>query len=289
MSLEGKLEDKVAIITGAGRGIGRAIALGYAVEGARLALIARTPDELEETASQIAEMIGSQPEDSLVLPVDVTDQSAVEDMAKQTLDRFGRIDILVNNAGIAGPIGVLQNNDTGAWMQTMQVNVIGPYLTCRAVIPTMVSQCSGKIINLAGAGANNGWANLSAYCTSKAAVVRLTEVLALELAHQNIQVNALGPGSIHTQMWEELRDGAAAVNATEIHELGERVTKGGGASLEDTAALAVFLAGDESGELSGRLVSAVADNLTSLAPLIPEIMASDAYTLRRVDLRLSRE
>ena len=140
-----------------------------------MALIARTPDELEETASQIAEMIGSQPEDSLVLPVDVTDQSAVEDMAKRTLDRFGRIDILVNNAGIAGPIGVLQNNDTSAWMQTMQVNVIGPYLTCRAVIPTMVSQCSGKIINLAGAGANNGWANLSAYCTSKAAVVRLTD------------------------------------------------------------------------------------------------------------------
>ena len=288
MSLEGKLQGKVAIVTGAGRGIGRAIALGYAVEGARLALAARTPDELEETARQIAEMSGGHPKDSLVIPVDVTDQSAVEDMAKQTLDQFGGIDILVNNAGIAGPIGMLQHNDTGAWVQTMQVNVIGPYLTCHAVIPTMVHQGGGKIINLAGAGANNGWANLSAYCTSKAAVVRLTEVLALELAHQNIQVNALGPGSIHTQMWEELRDGAAAVNATEIHELGQRVTNGGGASLEDTAALAVFLAGDESGELSGRLVSAVADNFTGLAPLIPEIMASDAYTLRRVDLRIPR-
>ena len=93
-------------------------------------------------------------------------------------------------------------------------------------------------------------AYLSAYCASKAAVVRLTEVLSLELAEQNIQVNALGPGSIDTQMWQELRDGAAEVNATVIHELGIRVTSGGGASLEDTVALAVFLAGDDSGELS---------------------------------------
>jgi len=166
----------------------------------------------------------------------------------------------------------------------MQVNVIGPYLCCRAVIPAMVRQGGGKIINLAGAGANNGWAKMSAYCTSKAAVVRLTEVLSLELAEQNIQVNALGPGSIHTSMWDEMRDSAEAVNATAIYELGQRVTSGGGASLEDTVALAVFLAGDESGGLSGRLISAVADDLAELTPRIPEIMASDVYTLRRVDL-----
>jgi len=128
--------------------------------------------------------------------------------------------------------------------------------------------------------------HLSAYCASKAAVVRLTEVLSLELAEQNIQVNALGPGSIDTRMWRELRDGAAAANATAIYELGQRVTSGGGASLEDTVALAVFLAGDESGRLSGRLISAVADDFTKLTPRISEIMASDVYTLRRVDLPL---
>lgn len=285
MELEGKLAGKVALITGAGRGIGRAIALGFAAEGARLALAARTPSELHETARRISEF-GSEPgAGSLVLPVDVTDQSGVEDMVKQTLDRFSTIDILVNNAGIGGPIGVSQDNDIGAWIQTMQVNVIGPYLCCRAVIPAMVRQGGGKIINLAGAGANNGWAYLSAYCASKAAVVRLTEVLSLELGEQNIQVNALGPGSIDTKLWEELRDGAAAVNATAIYELGQRVTSGGGASLEDTVALAVFLAGDASGGLSGRLISAVADDFANLSPRIPEIMASDVYTLRRVETR----
>ena len=112
----------------------------------------------------------------------------------------------------------------------------------------------------------------------------MTEVLSMELVDRNIQVNALGPGSIHTRMWEELRDGAAAINDTAIYELGQRVTSGGGASLEDTVALAVFLAGAESGVLSGRLISAVADDYAKLTPRIPEIMASDAYTLRRVDL-----
>ena len=275
-----KLSGKVALVTGAGRGIGRAIALGFAAQGASLALAARTPSELHETSRQITEL-GAE---SLVLPVDITDQSAVESMVSQTLERFTTIDILVNNAGIGGPVGVLQDNDIGSWMQTIQVNVFGPYLCCRAVIPAMVRQGGGKIINLAGAGANNAWANLSAYCASKAAVVRLTEVLSLELAEQNIQVNALGPGSIHTRMWEELRDGAAAINDAVIHELGQRVTSGGGASLEDTAALAVFLAGDESAGLSGRLISAVADDFTNLASRIPEIMASDVFTLRRVDL-----
>jgi 3-oxoacyl-[acyl-carrier protein] reductase len=282
-----ELAGKTALITGAGRGIGRAIALGFAVQGARLALAARTVSELEETARQIAEMGGDPDVPSLVIPVDVTDQAGVESMVKQTLDRFSTIDILVNNAGIGGPVGVLQDNDIGAWMQTLQVNVIGPYLCCRAVIPAMVRQGGGKIINLAGAGANNGWANLSAYCTSKAALVRMTEVLSLELAEHDIQVNALGPGSIHTRMWEQLRDGAAAVNDTGLYELGQRVTSGGGASLDDTAALAVFLAGEGSGSLSGRLISAVADDFASLTPRIPEIMASDVYTLRRVDLGAS--
>ena len=163
-----KLAGKTALITGAGRGIGRAIALGFAAQGARLALAARTAGELEETARQIAEMGGEPGTESLVIPVDVTDRSGVEDMVKQTLDRFTTIDILVNNAGIGGPIGVLQDNDIDAWIQTMQVNVIGLYLCCRTVIPAMVRQGGGKIINLAGAGANNGWAYLSAYCASKA-------------------------------------------------------------------------------------------------------------------------
>ena len=112
----------------------------------------------------------------------------------------------------------------------------------------------------------------------------MTENIWLELGDANVQVNALGPGSINTRMWEELRDGAAAVGDKWLHELGQRVTSGGGASIDRATDLAVFLGSDVSGTLSGRLISAVADDFDSLPPRIPEIMASDAFMVRRVEL-----
>jgi NAD(P)-dependent dehydrogenase (short-subunit alcohol dehydrogenase family) len=275
-----QLENRVALITGAGRGIGRAIALAYAREGARLALAARTRRDLEDTAQQ-AEALGAL---TCVVPVDVSDPTQVEDMVGQTVAKFATIDVLVNSAGIAGPVGPLQENDVSGWIQTIQVNLIGTYLCCRAVLPLMRQQNRGKIINLSGAGATNAWRHLSAYGASKVAVVRLTETLALELAGSNIQVNVLGPGSIHTQMWEDLRDRAHVAGDAQLYALGQRVTSGGGASLERAAALAVFLASHASGALSGRLISAVTDDFPNLPTQIQRIMASDALTLRRVDL-----
>src|SRR5262249_24762021 len=257
------------------------IALAYAKEGAKLVLAARTTSALEQTA-QAAQDLGAT---TCIMPVDVSEPTQVESMVRQTVERFATIDILVNNAGIAGPVGPLQDNDVAAWIRPIQVNLIGTYLCCRAVLPIMHMHNRGKIINLSGAGATNAWRHLSAYGTSKVAVVRLTETLALELAETNIQVNALGPGSIHTQMWEELRDSAHMAGDAQLYALGQRVTSGGGASLEGAAALAVFLASDASGALSGRLISAVTDDFPTLPTQIQRIMSSDAFTLRRVDLR----
>ena len=271
-----ELEGKTALITGAGRGIGQAIALAYAREGARLSLGARSVSELEETADECRKLDA----EVLITPTDVTDVSQVEGLIAATVERYSTIDILVNNAGIAGPVGVLQDNDLDAWINTVQINLIGVYLCCRAVVPVMKRQNAGRIVNLSGAGAANAWANMSAYCSSKAAVVRLTEVLALELADTKITVNALGPGSVHTRMWDEMTEDAAKAGADLIHEVGLRVTSGGGASIDRCADLAVWLAGSGTDSLSGRIISAFNDDFESLTPRIPEIMASDLYTMR---------
>ncbi len=272
-----RLRDKVALVTGAGRGIGRAISLAYATEGAKLALAARSLEQLDETAAA-AQALGA---DTCTIGMDVTDQTAVEDMVRRTVEAFGRMDILVNNAGIIGPIGPAEKNDVEAWVRTLHVNLVGTYLCCRAVIPIMAEGGGGRIINLSGSGSTSAPYHLSAYGSSKAAIIRLTEILALELADRNIQVNALGPGSIHTRMWEEITEGARQTNNNDLYEFGLRVTGGGGASIERAAELAVWLASDAATGLSGRLIHAVDDDFPSLTPQIPEIMQSDRYTLRR--------
>ena len=154
-----RLLDRVALITGAGRGIGRAIALAYAREGARLALAARSRSELDETAQQV-EALGAA---TCVVPTDVTEQSQVEDMVRRTLESFSTIDILVNNAGLAGPVGPLQDNDVSYWSRTILVNVIGVFLCCQAVLPVMISNNRGKVINLYGGRGRN----VSSYGASK--------------------------------------------------------------------------------------------------------------------------
>ena len=240
-----RLTNQVALITGAGRGIGRAIALAYAKEGAQLALAARTVSELEETARQ-AEALGAA---TYPVPADVSDEPQVNRMVQGTLERFSKLDILVNNAGVPGPVGPLWENDVSYWIRTLEVNVTGVFLCCRAALPVMLANNRGKIINIYGGRGRH----VSSYGASKVAVADLTETLYLELEGTNIQVNALSPGSIHTRMWEETRDAAAVIGDTELYEYGVRVTSGGGASAEQAAELAVFLASDASGLLAGEL------------------------------------
>ena len=172
----------MAIVTGAGRGIGRAIALAFAGEGASVIVASRTFSEIAETAAQVQALGGR----ALAVQADVANQADVTKMVEQAVQAFGTVDILVNNAGVQGPIGPLVENDTQGWIRTVMINLIGTFLCCQAVLPMMIQQRRGKIINLSGGGATAPRPHFSAYAASKAAVVSLTETLAEEVKPYNI-------------------------------------------------------------------------------------------------------
>ena len=271
-----KLDGRVALVTGGGRGIGRQIALAYAAEGARLALSARTASELEETAQLVSQQYGSE---VIALIADVSIREQLDSAVAQTLQRYGQIDVLVNNAGNIGPVGRVWDNDPEDWARTVTVHLMGVFYGCRAVIPSMLDHGQGRIVNMSGVGGPN----MTAYDAAKTGIVNLTENLALELADTPITVNAISPGSIHTRMWEETRDLALAIGDMATYERGLQVTSGQGASIERAAELAVFLGSDDCGSMSGRLIRAFTDRFEDFPSHTGEIMKSEAYLLRRVD------
>jgi len=273
-----KLVDKVAIVTGGGRGIGRAIALAFAREGADVVIASRTLPELEETITPIR-ALGRQ---SIAVKADVSRWNDVNHLMRETLKTFGKIDILVNNAGIQGPIGAVVDNDIDEWIHTVHVNLVGTFLCTRAVLSHMIERRQGKIINLSGGGATAARPHFSAYAASKAAVVRLTETVAEEVKPFNIEVNAIAPGAVSTRMLQEVMAAGEGAGLAELARAKQQL-EGRGASPEGAAELVVFLASSESNRITGKLISAVYDEWKGWTGLTDELSRTDLYTLRRLD------
>jgi len=232
-----RLGGKVAIITGGSRGIGRAITLAFVQEGAKVAVVGRNKPRCDEVVAQISKSGGK----AISIQSDVTNEADVARMAKQTKDKLQRIDILVNNAGVNLPYRMVTELTLDEWNWVLGVNLTGSFLCARAVLPLMIAQCSGKIINMSSLGGRWGAAGRAPYRPAKAAIINFTECLAAEVKEYGIDVNAICPGAVDTDMLHEVTDGDIPANVMPPEEI---------------AAVAVFLASDESKSITGTTVDA---------------------------------
>jgi NAD(P)-dependent dehydrogenase (short-subunit alcohol dehydrogenase family) len=230
-----RLAETIAIVTGAGRGIGRSIALAFAREGADVTIASRTAGELETLAKEIRALERR----ALIQIADVSDPDQVQRMVEHTAAEFGRVDVLVNNAGTIIMPGDLMGTTVEAWDGMMAINARSVFLCSKAVLPGMIERRSGKIINISSVAGLRGLPNRAAYCASKYAVTGFTAALALDMKPYGIAVNAICPGAVDTPLTAISRPGDEKV---------------GWMQPEDIADVALFLAADDSRAITGAIV-----------------------------------
>jgi NAD(P)-dependent dehydrogenase (short-subunit alcohol dehydrogenase family) len=268
------IKEKSVLITGAGRGIGKRLAIGFAQAGARVALLSRSQAELDLAKLEIEQAGGA----ALRIRADVRDLEQMMAAVDRVRVTFGGLDVLICAAGVQGPIGPLLATKAKAWNETIEINLIGAANSCRAVLPAMIEKRSGKIILIGGGGAASARPFFTAYAASKSAVVRLVECLAEEVRDHNVQINCMAPGAAYTHMTDEiLHAGEERAGAKEIEEA-QRVRITGGVPPEKQMQLALFLASERSNHISGKLIH-VNDDWKRLER---ENMNPEAFTLRRL-------
>jgi 3-oxoacyl-[acyl-carrier protein] reductase len=275
------ITGKVAIVSGANRGFGLEITRKFLASGASVVICAREDTLLQKAESEFSTTLKSG-QHILIAAVDVSNEISVNLMVERTLSKFSKIDILVNNAGIYGPMGPVESLDINEWRRALEINLIGSVLMTRAVLPVMKRQKSGKIIQISGGGATQPLPNISAYASSKAAIVRFAETLAEEVRGYGVDVNSLAPGALNTRMLEEVLMAGPEVVGKDFFEKSLKQKETGGSSIDRAAELALFLASSCSDGITGKLISAAWDNWEEWPNHISELDRTDAFTLRRI-------
>ena len=273
------LSGRTAIITGASQGLGKAIAKAYLDAGANIMLCARGEQLLGETAEELLRLDAGK---VAWITADVSRDAEVQEVVERTLAEFGHFEILVNNAGVYGPKGSIDDVPWDEWMDSLLVNIGGSVNFSRRVLPHFKQQRYGKIIQLSGGGATNPLPQISAYATSKAAIVRFAETLAVEVREYKIDVNSIAPGALNTRLLDEVLVAGPDKVGADFFARAERQHAQGGTPLDVPARLAVFLGSSQSDGITGKLISAVWDDWASFPTHLEELTKSDVYTLRRI-------
>jgi len=274
-----KLPNVNALITGGSQGLGKVIAEHFLREGASVVICARNEKELQATYKDLAKRFPAQK--VLAKICDVSDEKQVNKLVAFALRELGSIQALVLNAGIYGPMGPTESVSLAEWRRTIDINLYGVLLPCRAVIPHFKRDGHGKIIVLSGGGATNPLPNISAYAASKASVVRLMETLAEELKAFHVDVNAIAPGALATRLVDEVLAAGPGKVGPAFYEKNKQWKEKGATPLELGASLATYLASAESDGITGKLISAQWDPWEKLHKFKGDLNG-DIYTLRRI-------
>lgn len=274
------LTGRRAIITGASMGLGAAIAEQFVAAGAAVMLCARNEGELE---AQRRHLSAAHPSARIATRIaDVARADQVDELFAAAVADLGGVDVLVNNAGVYGPMGPIDKIDWEAWTHAITINLMGTVYCSRKAVELFKPGRYGKIINLSGGGATAPLPGISAYAASKAAVVRFTETLALEVTDDRIDVNAVAPGTLATRLTDQLIEAGPERIGAALHERIVKQAADGGTPLSVGAGLCVYLASAESDGVTGRLIAAQWDPWPFSAEIREDIAASDIYTLRRI-------
>jgi 3-oxoacyl-[acyl-carrier protein] reductase len=277
------LGGRAALVTGASHGLGLAISKRFAAAGADLFLCARGASDLAEAAELIKKDFAAKDQQVLFAQADVSKPGEVASLKDKVLKAFPKLTILVSNAGVYGPMGRLEDVDFEAFRQAVEINLLGPVLLAQSLLPHFRKSAYGKIIQISGGGATNPMPRLEAYASSKAAVVRLTESLALDLKDDRIDVNSVAPGLLDTRLLDQvLANGPEAVGEAFYRRMKASKSEGKCTDLDLAAKLCQFLASGASDGLTGRLISAVWDDYEDWPNHLQELAKSDLYTLRRI-------
>ena len=275
------LAGQVALVTGSGRGLGRAYAIALAKAGATVAVTARTENEIQSVQREIEQHGGH----ALAISVDVTDKHAVANLVTTIEQQLGPIELLVNNAGALRAIGRVTDMDADDWWHEVEINLRGVFLCSQAVLPGMITRKEGRIINIVSVGGLFAVDCFSAYCTSKSALIRFSECLAIENKEHGIFVFAINPGNVRTSMTEYLRDSEIVRQRAPWmqQDWRQRFADATDTPIDRSVTLILQLAAGQADVLSGRYIDAE-EELTKLLDHADKIESKDLYTLRLQEL-----